>query len=193
MRCGDGLTQLKYGYLDEKAEYHGQFDGCRKTCKECKFSKHEIELGDYKKHCTLLNMNIHESNNVCNQFQSYLNNKPFNYGAYFEWLMNDYYRPYKGTDEVAYYIDRPSWYQYDKRLKIPVHKTIDCSYCTLHVPDCHVFIDKYCFQIDYKRFKDASFYDGESIFYKIFYYKEKEVSRKYISFRNGSVKLSDLL
>jgi hypothetical protein len=183
------MINLDHGYLNNNGEYIGNYEGCRVRCKDCKFSNHDG-------HCSKLNLNINENNNVCNQFSPSIINPShtheFDYDEYFEWLMNDFYRPYKSTDEIAYYIDRPCWYQYDERLKIPVYKTVDCLRCTIHTPDCHVYVGKHKFQIDYRKFRDLSFLEGDEIHYKIHYYKEKETSRKYTTSYNGKVNLNEL-
>lgn len=188
-------TRITYGYLDDNGEYIGNYEGCRVRCKDCKFACHEIRLSDSKQHCNKINLTVHENNNVCNQFKPRIVNPShtheFDYDEYFEWLMNDFYRPYKATDEIAYYIARPAWYQYDKRSKIPVYKIVDCLRCTIHTPDCHVYIGKHNFQIEYRKFRDLSFLDGDELKYKIHYFKEKETSRKYTTYYNRKFELSN--
>jgi hypothetical protein len=191
------MINLQYGYLNDNGEYIGNYEGCRVRCKDCKHSCHEIGLSESKRKCSKINLIINENNNVCNQFSPSIINPShtheFNFDEYFEWLMNDFYRPYKATDEIVYYIDRPAWYQYDERLKIPVYKTVDCLRCTIHTPDCHVHVGKHHFQIDYRNFRNLSFLNGDEINYKIHYFKEKETSRKYTTDYNGSLKVNKLI
>jgi hypothetical protein len=185
----NNMINLDHGYLNDQGEYIGNYEGCRVNCGMCKFRNNDNQ-------CSKLNLTINAANNVCNQFSPQIVNPShthdFDYDEYFEWLKNDFYRPYKSTDEIAYYIDRPVWYQYDERLKIPVYKTVDCLRCTIHTPDCHVYIGKHKFQIDYRRFRDLSFLDGDELYYKIYYFKEKETSRKYTTSYNGKVNINKL-
>lgn len=190
------LAKLAWGYLKKNGEYEGEYEGNRVTCRQCKFSEIKPELSYSRNKCKELGVDVGVHNNVCNKFQhsiTHPNYKEFNYDAYFEWLMNDYYRPFKVTDDVAYYIDRPSWYISDKRHKIPVHKTVYIPRCTVSIPNASIHIGKYNFVIDYKKFKDGSFIDEEgNITYKTFYYKEKPRSKKYTSEYDGAVNVKEL-
>jgi hypothetical protein len=190
------LIELDHGYLNDNGEYIGNYEGCRVRCKDCKFSNHDGN-------CSKLNLIINENNNVCNQFSPRIVNPShtheFNYDEYFEWLMNDFYRPYKSSGKIIgsgrlgeAVMDGgrlaellPNTYSY-------WYGTVDCLRCTIHTPDCHVHIGKHNFQIDYLKFRDLSFLNGEELHYKIHYYKEKETSRKYTTSYNGKVKLNEL-
>lgn len=203
MKEGDKLIELQHGYLDDNGEYIGNYEGCRVTCKDCKFSCHENGLDESKQKCNKLNLVINENNNVCNQFLPYIINPShtheFNYDEYFEWLMNDFYRPYKSSGKIIgsgklgeAILDGgrlaellPNTYSY-------WYGTVDCLRCTIHTPDCYVHIGKHVFVIGYHTFKNLSFINGEEISYKKHLYKEKTTSRKYICNYNGKINVNKL-
>lgn len=200
----DRLVEVNYGYLDEKGEYHGQWEGCRKTCKDCKFSSHENGLGESRKKCNKLNMAVSKYNNICRQFQPFIVNPShrheFNCGAYFEWLMNDYYRPYKSSGEIIgsgrlgeAIPDNGRLADLFPNIYSHWYGVVDCLRCKLHIPRCHVYIGKHGFDINYRKFADGIFLDTEgNIYYDRWYYKEKVTSRKYTSHINGSININKL-
>jgi hypothetical protein len=197
------MIELEHGHLNDQGEYIGNYEGCRVRCKDCKFSCQEIELSESKRKCKHVNLIINENNNVCKQFSPRIINPShsheFNFNEYFEWLMNDFYRPYKSSGKIIgsgrlgeAVPDGGRLAELLPNVYSPWYGTVDCLRCTIRTPDCHVHIGKHGFTIDYRKFRDLSFLDGDELSYKIYYYKEKETSRKYTSSYDGKININKL-
>ncbi|NFO98774.1 hypothetical protein FDC62_11330 [Clostridium botulinum] len=92
---------------DEKYGYKGNYNGCRKFCKECKYACHRYQdklcYNTGNMFCTKMSdkynilIEIKESNNICNYFKSKFEaDIDLNLEEYFDWLANAWYVNNKG-------------------------------------------------------------------------------------------------
>ncbi|CAG7839893.1 hypothetical protein CLOHAE12215_01309 [Clostridium haemolyticum] len=96
---------------DEKYGYKGNYNGCRKFCKECKYAcyKYKDELCYNQDNMFCIKMSekynilieTKESNNICNYFKSQFEaDINLNLDEYFDWLANSWYINNKGETKI---------------------------------------------------------------------------------------------
>jgi hypothetical protein len=170
------------------------YEGCRVTCKDCsafRTSGHCIALPNEIK--------VSGSNNVCDKFRNRIINpsmSEFNYNDYFEWLMNDYYRPYGITEEIIgsakmgeVLIDKGLLAELLPNVYRPFYKTYDKPYCRVNIPKCHIKINGNEFDIDYKKYKNHSFLENNIVTFISRRWKDKPSQKRYHSEHYGEYEI----
>jgi hypothetical protein len=171
--------------LMQSLEYTGPY-ACRYTCADCRHFASE------SKTCAMLAspaIKISGKNNVCRLFDARIKNPsapPFNFDGYLEFLGSDYYRPYGinrdkiiGSAKLGEVVaDGGKLAQKFPQIYSPFYETVDKPYCRANFPRCHVYYDKYTFEIDYRLYRELAFYRDGVIHYDEKRWRETEKARK---------------
>jgi len=178
--------------LMQSLEYTGPY-ACRYSCADCRHFASE------SKTCAMLAnpaIKISAKNNVCRLFDARIKNPlapPFNFDDYLEFLGSDYYRPWSvDRSQVIGKVWGPIESGFDTqgvwRTKYgwkPRYKSYDKPYCRANFPRCHVYYDKYTFEIDYRLYRELTFYRDGSIHYVVKRWRDSERARKVNEEYNG--------
>jgi hypothetical protein len=167
----------------EYENYSGKYS-IRVTCEDCAHFRRVLASDGHETGtCDLLDESIrlNHSNNVCRRFKPRIKNPSapaFDYDEYFEFLMNDYYRPMQldlGTVEGSVPLDPSDEYVEDGgRLArtypnhyAPYYPRHDMPFCRIDaVPDAQVSVGRYRFHIDYWLYRDQTWAASGKIRYK---------------------------
>lgn len=178
------MTEIDHALM-KSLEYTGPY-GCRYTCADCR------HFGRESKTCAMIGnpaIKISEKNNVCRSFDARIKNPsapPFNFDDYLEFLGSDYYRPWSvdrtqviGSARIGEaIIDNGKLAQKFPKIYSPLYKSYDKPYCCANFPRCYVFYDKYTFEIDYRLYRELTFYRDGAIHYVVKRWRETERARK---------------
>jgi len=178
--------------LMQSLEYAGPY-ACRYTCADCRHF-----AGESKTCAMLANpaIKISGANNICRLFDARIKNPsapPFNFDDYLEFLGSDYYRPWSvDRSQVIGKVWGPIESGFDAqgvwRTKYgwkPRYKSYDKPYCRVNFPRCFVYYDKYTFEIDYRLYRELTFYRDGVIHYVVKRWRETERARKVNEEYNG--------
>lgn len=175
-------------------EYDGPYDGCRVLCENCVHWKAVHGYGELIRvgKCALLpaEVRICRANNVCRWFEKRIthpNHRPFDYDEYFEWLMADYYRPY-AIDRSKPPVARVRGID-GKMHDIPA--TRDSPWCRVSPPKCSFIIGHSLFTVDYWKYRDHSFIDGDYVYYAEYQYKKSRNTLRWTVLYNGKIRIDE--
>ncbi|PDZ55683.1 hypothetical protein CON15_19275 [Bacillus cereus] len=166
-------------------EWNGNYQGGRKTCSDC------INYNQQRKTCNLIQAKIHdvidvvvEKANICANFQlkTHLQFRVtdkidcadgiWRYEDYIEWLMNDFYRPYRldrtkivGSSKLGCVVaDGGRLAELIPNTYSPLYGTLDCMRCkTLNYIRNILTVEGHSFHVNLLDFRDLTFVTGEGL------------------------------
>lgn len=157
---------------DERYGYKGNYDGCRKFCKHCKYSTHVYKdkfcSGAGNVFCVKISdkynlpTEVSDNDNICRSYESIFNNDEFNFDEYYDWLCKEWYVNNKGETTIN-----------DKTRAITINKI------KILIP--------------YVRFKDMDFIEDGKILCKSYHGGKWSKSKGYFISGKNEIPISELI
>lgn len=176
-------------------EYQGEY-GARYTCSWCSHFKDGIcsKIGDQ--------LTVNSQNNICPKYEARIKNPSsptFNFDQYFEFLMNDYYRPWTidkkqiiGSAKFNEVVMDNGWLAATTDVYVPFYQSYDLPRCTLHVPRPVVKKGLHTFYINYTKWRKETWLQGDQIYYDSHVWKDNKGQRKAKSEHYGVFNLREM-